>query len=146
MHILTEIKNRGVNAVLMPVRAGLKDPPEVVERVWPRTIVRTCVVHLPQSSFRCAARQDGDRTAGLLKPVCTAPAEEAALDRLAESTGTMGPESTRRPSGSGRTPARGSPGEARGKPTPFLRPGTQIRRTICTANALAGTSRTSRPP
>jgi transposase-like protein len=45
LHILTEIKNRGVSDVLMLVCDGLKGLPEAVETVWPRTIVQTCVVH-----------------------------------------------------------------------------------------------------
>ncbi|MDX3426872.1 IS256 family transposase, partial [Streptomyces sp. ME02-6985-2c] len=45
LHILTEIKTRGVSDVLMLVCDGLKGLPEAVETVWPRTIVQTCVVH-----------------------------------------------------------------------------------------------------
>lgn len=62
LHILTEIKNRGVNDVLMLVCDGLKGLPEAVETVWPRTIVQTCVVHLLRNSFRYAARQDWTRS------------------------------------------------------------------------------------
>ncbi len=36
-------------------------------------------------SFRYAARQDRGKVAELLKSVCTAPTEEAPLERLAES-------------------------------------------------------------
>ncbi len=68
LHILTEIKNRGVNDVLMLVCDGLRGLPEAVETVWPRTIVQTCVVHLLRNSFRYAARQDWDKIARLLKP------------------------------------------------------------------------------
>jgi hypothetical protein len=60
-------------------RGGLKGLPEAVETVWPRTIVQTCVVHLLRNSFRYAARQDWEKIAKLLKPVYTAPTEEAAL-------------------------------------------------------------------
>lgn len=84
LHVLTEIKNRGIGDVLMLVCDGLKGLPEAVETVWPQTIVQTCVVHLLRNSFRYAARQDWDKIAGLLKPVYTAPTEEAALDRFAE--------------------------------------------------------------
>lgn len=84
LHILTEIKNRGVSDVLMLVCDRLKGLAEAVEAVWPRTIVQTYVVHLLRNSFRCAARQDWDKIAKLLKPVYRAPAEEAALDRFAE--------------------------------------------------------------
>ncbi len=88
LHIRTELKNRGVNDVLMLVCDGLKGLPGAVETVWPRTTVQTCVVHLLRNSFRCAARQDWDRIAKPHKPVSspqaagapTAPAEEAALE------------------------------------------------------------------
>ncbi len=90
MHILTEIKNRGVNDVLMLVCDGLKGLPDAVETVWPRTIVQTCVVHLLRNSFRYAARQDWDKIARLLKPIYTAPTEEAALERFAEFADVWG--------------------------------------------------------
>ncbi|WP_030621594.1 IS256 family transposase, partial [Streptomyces achromogenes] len=35
LHILTEIKNRGISDVLMLVCDGLKGLPEAVETVWP---------------------------------------------------------------------------------------------------------------
>jgi putative transposase len=69
MHILTEIKNRGVNDVLMLVCDGLKGLPDAVETVWPRTTVQTCVVHLLRNSFRYAARQDWDKIAHAVPPV-----------------------------------------------------------------------------
>ncbi len=84
LHILTEIKNRGVSDVLMLVCDGLKGLPDAVETDWPRTVVQTCVVHLLRNSFRYAARQDWDKIAKLLKPIYTAPTDEAALDRFAE--------------------------------------------------------------
>lgn len=92
LHILTEIKNRGVSDVLMLVCDGLKGLPEAVETVWPRTIVQTCVVHLLRNSFRYAARQDWDKIAKLLKPAYTAPTEEAALDRFGRVRRRVGQE------------------------------------------------------
>jgi hypothetical protein len=61
LHVLSELKNRGVADVLMLVCDGLKGLPEAVETVGPRTIVQTCVVHLLRNSFRYAARQDHER-------------------------------------------------------------------------------------
>lgn len=72
MHILTEIKNRSVNDILMLVRDGLMGLPDAVETVWSRPTVQTCVVHLLRNSSRCAARQDRDKIARVLKPVRTA--------------------------------------------------------------------------
>jgi putative transposase len=98
LHILTELKNRGVSDVLMLVCDGLKGLPEAVDAVWPKTIVQTCVVHLLRNSFRYAARQDWDKIAKLLKPVSppqaggtpTAPTEDAALERFAEFADAWG--------------------------------------------------------
>lgn len=61
----------------MLVCDGLKGLPEAVETVWPRAIAQTCVVHLLRNFFRCAARQDWDKIAKLLRPVYTAPTERS---------------------------------------------------------------------
>jgi transposase-like protein len=127
MHILTEIKNRGVNDVLMLVFDGLKGLPDAVEAVWPRTTVQTCVVHLLRNSFRYAARQDWDKIAKVLKPVYTAATEEVALERFAEFADAWG---------------RKYPAIVRlwenawEEFTPFLRFDTEIRRIVCTTNAI----------
>lgn len=127
MHILTEIKNRGVNDVLMLVCDGLKGLPDAVETVWPRTTVQTCVVHLLRNSFRYAARQDWDKIAKLLKPVYTAATEEAALERFAEFADAWGKK----------YPAIVRLWEnAWEEFTPFLRFDTGIRRIVCTTNAI----------
>ncbi|WP_254650704.1 IS256 family transposase [Streptomyces sp. GbtcB7] len=127
LHVLTEIKNRGVGDVLMLVCDGLKGLPEAVETVWPQTIVQTCVVHLLRNSFRYAARQDWDKIAGLLKPVYTAPTEEAALDRFAEFADAW----------DRKYPAIVKLWEnAWGEFTPFPRFDTEIRRIVCTTNAI----------
>jgi putative transposase len=73
LHILTELKNRGVQDVLMLVCDGLRGLPGAVGTVWPATLVQTCVVHLLRNSFRCAARQDWEKMAKALKRVYTAP-------------------------------------------------------------------------
>jgi len=84
LRILTEIKNRGVKDVLMLVCDGLKGLPDSVAATWPQTVVQTCVVHLLRNSFAYAGRQDWSQIAKDLKPVYTAPSEAAAFDRFAE--------------------------------------------------------------
>ncbi len=99
----------------------------MVETVWLRTIVQTCVVHLLRDSFRYAARQDWDKMAKLLKPVYTAPTEEAALERFAEFADAWGQK----------YPAIVKLWEnAWEEFTPFLRFDTEIRRIVCTTNAI----------
>jgi putative transposase len=84
LRVLSEIKNRGVADVLMVVCDGLKGLPDAVNTVWDKTIVQTCIVHLLRNSFRYASRADWAVIAKDLKPVYTAPSEQAALDRFAE--------------------------------------------------------------
>ncbi|WP_240436934.1 IS256 family transposase [Streptomyces sporangiiformans] len=112
LHVFTELKNRGLDDVLMLVCDGLKGLPEAVETVWPRTIVQTCVVHLLRNSFRYAARQDWDKIAKALRPVYTAPSQEAAEERFLEFQ------------------------EAWAEFVPFLRFDVEIRKVVCSTNAI----------
>ena len=52
MSVLIDLKNRGVRDVFFLVCDGLKGLPEVVANVWPQTIVQTCIVHLIRNTFR----------------------------------------------------------------------------------------------
>ncbi|MEU8342371.1 IS256 family transposase [Spirillospora sp. NPDC048832] len=127
MRILTEIKNRGVADVLMLVCDGLKGLPDAVNAVWPATVVQTCIVHLIRASFRYASRADWAAMAKDLKPVYTAPTEAAALDRFAEFSGKW---------------ERKYPAiirlwtDAWAEFVPFLAFDVEIRKVICTTNAI----------
>ena len=46
MSVLTDLRNRGARDVFFLVCDGLKGLPEVVENMWPLTIVPTCIIHL----------------------------------------------------------------------------------------------------
>ncbi|MBP2708706.1 IS256 family transposase [Microbispora sp. RL4-1S] len=127
LHVLTEIKNRGVADVLMMVCDGLKGLPQAIEQVWPQTVVQTCVVHLLRASFRYAARQHWDAIAKALRPVYTAPTEAAALERFAEFAEVWG----------GRYPAVVKLWQdAWAEFVPFLSFDVEIRRVICSTNAI----------
>ncbi|GAB3127607.1 IS256 family transposase [Streptomyces calidiresistens] len=127
LHVFTELKNRGLGDVLMLVCDGLKGLPEAVETVWPRTIVQTCVVHLLRGSFRYAARQDWDKIAKALKPVYTAPNEDAAMERFLgfqEAWGRKYPAILKLWS------------DSRAEFVPFLAFDVEIRKVICSTNAI----------
>jgi transposase-like protein len=125
--VLTELKNRGVDDVLMLVCDGLKGLPQAVEAVWPRTIVQTCVIHLLRNSFRYAARQDWDKIARALKPVYTASTEEAALERFYEFSEVWGQK----------YPAIVRLWETSWSEfVPFLAFDVEIRKVICSTNAI----------
>jgi len=127
LRILTEIKNRGVQDVLMVVCDGLKGLPDAVNAVWDKTIVQTCIVHLLRNSFRYASRADWAAIAQDLKPVYTAPSEQAALDRFAEFSDKW---------------EQKYPAIVRlwtnawAEFVPFLAFDVEIRKVICTTNAI----------
>jgi putative transposase len=127
LRVLTEIKNRGVTDVLMVVCDGLKGLPDAVNTVWEQTVVQTCVVHLLRNSFRYASRRDYSAIAKDLKPVYTAPTEQAALDAFAEFSDTW----------EARYPAIVRLWtNAWAEFTPFLAFDLEIRKIICTTNAI----------
>jgi putative transposase len=43
--VLAELRNRGVQDVLIACVDGLTGFPEAIEATWPNTVVQTCVVH-----------------------------------------------------------------------------------------------------
>lgn len=125
--VLTELKNRGVADVLMLVCDGLKGIPEAVNTVWDKTVVQTCVIHLLRNTFKYAARQNWDAIARDIKPVYTAPSAEAAEARFAEFADTWG----------AKYPAAiGLWRSAWEEFIPFLAYDVEIRRVICTTNAI----------
>jgi putative transposase len=127
LRVLTELKNRGVNDVLMLVCDGLKGLPDAVGSVWPQTVVQTCIVHLLRNSFKYSSRKDYDAIAKALRPVYTAPTEAAATDRFlefAETWGTKYPAIVRLWE------------NAWAEFVPFLQFNPEIRRVICSTNAI----------
>jgi putative transposase len=46
LSVLTELKNRGVQDVLIACMDGLKGFPEAIEAVFPRATVQTCIVYM----------------------------------------------------------------------------------------------------
>lgn len=127
LQVLTEIKNRGVADVCIAVCDGLKGLPEAINTVWPATVVQTCVIHLLRNTFRYAARQNWDRMSKDLKPVYTAPTEAAAKERFGEFAGKWGQQ----------YPAIVRLWEnAWTEFTPFLDYDVEIRRVICSTNAI----------
>jgi putative transposase len=127
LSVLTEIKNRGVEDVCITVCDGLKGLPEAINTVWDRAIVQTCIVHLVRNTFRYAARQFWDAMSRDLRPVYTAPSEAAAKERFVEFSGKWGQK----------YPAITRLWEnAWSEFVPFLDYDVEIRRVICSTNAI----------
>jgi transposase-like protein len=125
--VLTDLKNRGVQVVCMVVCDGLKGLPESITTTWSLAQVQTCILHLVRNTFRYASKADWERLAKDLRPVYTAPNAEAAAARFAEFTETWG----------GKYPAIiGLWRNAWEEFIPFLDYNIEIRRVICSTNAI----------
>lgn len=83
LRVMNELKNRGVEDVLIAVVDGLKGFPEAITAVFPQTIVQTCIVHLIRNSMDFASWKDRRAIAAELKKVYRAKdadAGQAALE------------------------------------------------------------------
>ena len=72
MQVLTELKQRGVQDILICCVDGLKGFPEAIEAIFPKTTVQTCIVHLIRHSLRYVPRREREQVARDLKPIYTA--------------------------------------------------------------------------
>jgi len=84
MRVMSEIKNRGVNDILIAVIDGLKGFPEAITAVFPQTQIQTCIVHLLRNSMDYANWKDRKGIAAGLKAVYRAVDAEAAALALNE--------------------------------------------------------------
>ena len=80
--VCAELANRGVKDVLIVCCDGLTGLPEAIEATWKHATVQTCVVHLIRASMRFVSYADRKAVAALLRPIYTAPTEDAALEAL----------------------------------------------------------------
>ena len=84
LRVMTELKNRGVNDILIAVVDGLKGFPEAINAVFPETQVQTCIVHMLRNSLQFASWKERKPIATALKNVYRAQDAEAASVALKE--------------------------------------------------------------
>jgi putative transposase len=127
MSVLTDLRNRGVKDVFFVVCDGLKGLPEVVGNVWSHAIVQTCIIHLIRNTFRLTSRKYWDAIRRDIKPIYTAvnaTAARSAFDELTEKWGQRYPAVIRLWD------------NAWDEFIPFLDYDVEIRRVICSTNAI----------
>src|ERR671929_134562 len=78
LRVMNELKNRGVEDILLAVVDGLKGFPDAITAVFPRAQVQTCIVHLIRGSLDLVSYKDRKAVAAALKEVCRAK-DAAAL-------------------------------------------------------------------
>jgi len=128
LRVMNELRNRGVEDVLLAVVDGLKGFPEAILAVFPEATVQTCIVHLLRTSLDFVSWKDRKAVAAALKDIYRAldpGAAEAAL--AAFEAGAWG----RKYAAIGQAWRR-----AWGEVVPFYAFPTEVRRILYTTNAI----------
>jgi putative transposase len=84
LRVMTEIKSRGVNDILIAIVDGLKGFPEAINAVFPETQIQTCIVHLIRNSLDFCSWKDRKPVAQELKTIYRAEDAQAAAAALQE--------------------------------------------------------------
>ncbi len=82
LSVLTELKNRGLEDILIVCTDGLKGFPEAIEAVYPQAVTQTCIVHQIRNSLAFVGYQERKEVAQDLKPIYTAATVAEALSAL----------------------------------------------------------------
>lgn len=83
LRVMNELRNRGVEDVLLAVVDGLKGFPDAITAVFPEATVQTCIVHLLRNSLDFVSYKDRRNVAAELKAIYRAADAEAGAAALA---------------------------------------------------------------
>jgi putative transposase len=84
LRVMTELKGRGVNDILIAIVDGLKGFPEAINAVFAETQIQTCIVHLIRNSLDFCSWKDRKPVAKELKTIYRANDAKAAEVALQE--------------------------------------------------------------
>jgi len=127
MGILNELKNRGVQDILIAAVDGLSGFPDAVNAVFPKTEVQLCIVHMIRNSVKYVPYKDRKAVTTDLKEIYLAPsadAAEAALEEFAKKW-------------DGKYPAISKSWRSRwNEVIPYMKFSPEIRKAVYTTNAV----------
>lgn len=132
LQVLTDLKQRGVQDVLVCCVDGLSGFPDAIEAVYPKTWVQTCIVHLIRNSLKFVPYKDMRAVAKDLKPIYTAVDRDDAweqLERFAEKWDAKYPMISQRWT------------EHWERVVPFLSFPPDVRRAVYTTNTIEALNR-----
>jgi putative transposase len=135
LHVLTEMKNRGVRDIFIGCVDGVKGFPEAMEAVFPATAVQLCLVHMVRHSLSYVGWKERKAVAVDLKAIYRAATEaeaEAALRAFEQKWDRKYPSISK----SWRTHWP--------ELIPFLRYPAEIRKAMYTTNAIESVNRSLR--
>jgi putative transposase len=82
LSVLTELKNRGLQDILIACVDGLKGFPEAIAAEYPQTKIQLCIVHMVRNSLKYVSWKDYKAITADLKQIYKASTEDAALLEL----------------------------------------------------------------
>jgi putative transposase len=82
LRVLSELRTRGLQDVLIACCDGLKGFPQALEATFPKAVVQTCVVHQIRYSLNFVSWKDRKKLVADLRPIYQAADETAALEAL----------------------------------------------------------------
>lgn len=88
--VLNELKNLGVNDILIACTDNLTGFSEAIQATFPQKEIQKCIVHQIRNSLRFVGYKELKAVTQDLKPIYKAPTEEAALEALSEFDGKWG--------------------------------------------------------
>ena len=98
LNVLTELKNRGLNDILIACVDGLKGFPDAINTVYPKARIQLCIVHMVRNSLRFVSWKDNKAVARDLKAIYQAPTEkpgQQALEAFAAAWDSRYPQISR---------------------------------------------------
>lgn len=84
LSVLTDLKQRGVEDILVACIDGLKGFPEAIAAVFPKTQIQLCIVHQIRTSLRYVPEKDKKAVIADLKPIYKANNQEQGYEKLLE--------------------------------------------------------------
>jgi putative transposase len=85
--IITELRNRGINDILIACIDGLKGLPDAIHALFPDTRIQLCIVHMVRNSTKFVSYKERKELSADLRAIYTAATEREgvqALDAFAE--------------------------------------------------------------
>jgi len=82
LNVLNELKNRGVQDILIICVDNLAGFSEAIAACYPQSEVQKCIVHQIRNSIRYVSYKDVKKIIAGLKPIYTASTEDAALEEM----------------------------------------------------------------
>jgi putative transposase len=98
MSVLTDLKSRGVEDILITSTDNLKGFTEAIVSIFPQSVTQICVVHQIRNASRYVVWKDKKQFAADLKPIYTAANKDlawTALEKLEDTWGKKYPHAIR---------------------------------------------------